>query len=130
MLVNSENVEIFDKIKKDVCERQLTFWMLSHLCFRLRYPPYSKKKLNRIRWIFDISERGVWPGKLFFLFIAVAFAAVIIQVLTTCGIVLPEYSHACSTQIHNFHLAPRSIAQLDIWDAQCGHVLLSFYHDT
>ena len=104
MLVNSENVEIFNKIKKDVCERQLTFWLLSHLCFRLRYPPYSKKKLNRIRWIFDISERGVWPGKLFFLFIVVAFAAVIIQVLTTCDIVLPEYSHVCSTRIHNTSL--------------------------
>ena len=29
MLVNSENVEIFNKIKKGVCERQLTFWLLS-----------------------------------------------------------------------------------------------------
>ena len=104
---------------------------VSHLCSRLRYPPYSKKKLHRIRWLFDISERGVLPRKLFLLFMVVAITAVLVQVLTTSNEVLPEYSHVCSTQLHNLHLIPHfecSIAQLDMLNVNVCCFRFNMFH--
>jgi len=55
---------------------------ISHFSLRLRYPPYSKKKLQRLKWLLSPSEGTVWSWRLFLLFMLVGLAAAIIQVLS------------------------------------------------
>ena len=51
---------------------------------KLRYPPLQEEAAS-IRWLFDISEKGVLPRKLFLLFMVVAFTAVLVQVFGMPG---------------------------------------------
>ena len=56
---------------------------LHHFSLSLRYPPYSKKKLQRLKWLLSPSEGSAWPWRLFLLFVLVALAAFVVQVYSS-----------------------------------------------
>jgi len=53
---------------------------ISYFSPRPRYPPYSKKKLQCLKWLLSPSEGSAWPWRLFLLFVLVALAAFVVQV--------------------------------------------------
>lgn len=56
-------------------------FLFPHTTDSLRYPPFSKKKLGRIKWLLSPSEhRSSWPSRFLLLVLIVALIAVAIQV--------------------------------------------------
>ena len=77
--LNETKVSLYTK--STLAIQYVTYYITTVIfTFRLRYPPFDKTKLKRLKWLLTPKERGRGlPWRLMILFLLVAIVAVTIQ---------------------------------------------------